>query len=174
MTRALPSLLAVAAVLWFTGATAQARTIIECDSCSYPYQQWVDEAKVPTPNVTLTVVGDVSPCEGAGGCTEEGADTIWFAGSGGRQGFYHELGHNFDYSMPAWARARYLAILGRSGPWRRQSYNQSPNEFFADSYALCAFKLWIPLGGEVQDQKPVGGRSVHNRTCRLIRHVAVV
>jgi hypothetical protein len=166
--------LVAGAVLWLAAEQAQAETTtIICNPCSEAYQRWVDDAEVPTPSTTLTVLEQPCPIPPisypAHTCTSPEAAIIWF-GDGGRQTFYHELGHNLDYQMPTWVRERYMGILGRTGEWVQPSVlHHSPNELFAESYALCAFKLWVPRGGAVQGQSPVGGRRVHNRVCRLIR-----
>lgn len=160
-------LLIAAAAAALATPSAQAHTTISCASCLRPYQHWIEEAKVPTPNATLTVIETSE----AVSSTEEGTSTIWLnlSALNVRQAFYHELGHNFDYLMPEWVRTRYLAILGRKGPWRQpEALHFSPHELFAESYALCAFRSWLPPGGEIQGQEPVGGRIVHNRTCHLI------
>jgi hypothetical protein len=149
--------------------SAQADTTITCEPCSRPYQRWVDEARVPTPDMMLAVIE--APCPyltEVGACTAAGTDTIWFSTSR-RQVFYHELGHNFDwYVLPEWARVRYLAILDLAGPWEQpEAGHQSPNELFAESYAFCAMQP-VTHGGGVAGQVPVGGWRVHNRVCRLI------
>lgn len=151
-------------------------TIIVCEPCSYPYQRWANESKVPTPVTTLRVVEGAGPCEDAIACTVPSEATIWFEGAafGNRQTFYHELGHNFDYLvLPEWARARYIALLGREPqPWLEPTQlSRSPNELFAESYALCAFQLRITSGLAVRGQHPPGGRRVHNEVCRIVTQI---
>lgn len=147
---------------------AQASTTISPDSgTTYPYQRWVDEARVPTPDVTLTVVEAPCPYEQATGCTRDDASTIWLNPVlGHRHEFLHELGHQFDYHvMTDEARAQFLAIRHDTRAWR--SPPDSPHEQFAEAYALCAqpqranwhqaaFRYWQ-------------GRSAHRAVCGLIR-----
>lgn len=43
---------------------AQAHTtIVAPPGAHFPYQQWVDEAKVPTPDATIAVVEDAAGCQ---------------------------------------------------------------------------------------------------------------
>jgi hypothetical protein len=149
---------------------AQAQTTITCEPCSYPYQQWVDEAKVPTPDVTLTVVEHSCITPSAPACSFPEEGVVDFGSDfHPRQSFYHELGHVFDYYiLPEWARVRFEQIDGQSAPWEEPALlHRSPNEQFAESYAFCALKghtktPWI------NGQHVPGGVTVHNRVCRLI------
>lgn len=162
-------LVSLAALVVFP-AVAQARTtIIEPPGSHFPYQQWVDEAKVPTPEVTLTVIEDASGCEGEGSaCTAEGAATIWADPLWSKRwDFLHEIGHNQDYVMPDWARTRFLSLTRDPRPWR--SPPNSPHERFAEAWAACA--IWgyriarRPELGYLWEPSP----RLHRRICRLIR-----
>lgn len=165
-------LIAVAAALWTP--TAQAgTTIVPPAGSPIPYQQWVQEARVPTPHVALTIVEE--PCvfldDFAQACTSPETGTIWFGG-GGRTTFYHELGHNFDYyELTESARVRYMTLIGRSGQGWRQPGTFSPHELFAESYLGCAYRPRMSQDGTVMGQEVVGGWRVHNRVCRLIQRV---
>lgn len=109
-------------LIWPAGASAHT-TITGCDQhrvctpLSLPYQQWVDEAKVPTPSVIVLLKEAACPNdENALACTDyltvwmtpQSPDTDWHVIRGA---FLHELGHLY---------------------WR------SPNEQLAQQYSLCA------------------------------------
>jgi hypothetical protein len=85
--------------------------------------------------------------------------------------FFHELGHVFDLTLLDHAdRRRFARIHRRSGRWFGGP--NSPGEWFADSYSLCA-----RYGPRLQAHaatsyayRPSAGR--HRASCRLIRAVA--
>jgi len=161
---------------------------ITCDPCSYPYQAWADESKMPTPEVTLEVIetteakGCPSRVLNFAGCTRPSEGKIWLApemiGRAYPRGtFYHEIGHNVDADfLPDWMRARFMAILALEGPWYADVEEVdylTPNEKFADVYAECAVKpvirrehLWGR--GPIYGSEPIGGRPRHNALCRMI------
>jgi hypothetical protein len=131
--------------------SAQASTVISSESgTSYRYQRWVDRAKVPTPNVTLTVVeeGCVDDADYATGCTSPGSYVVRVATESQRRyirrAFLHELGHNFDYyEMDAVRRAWFGRTVGLTGAWvSRELGSSSPHELFAETYAQCASGAW--------------------------------
>lgn len=157
------------ASLALAGSAQGSTTIIAPVGSTVPYQRWVDEAKVPTPDVTLTVVEE--SCEGAAACTSADTDVVNVGPMpfGRRHAFLHELGHRLDYLMPEWVRIRYMAIVGLGGAWRQpEALHYSPHEMFAESYALCARRPKIERGGGVDGEEPIGGWRTHNRVCRLI------
>jgi hypothetical protein len=112
----------------------------------FPYQRWVDEAKVPTPDVTLTVVESNEPCNGRRACTIPEEGMIWLGPEYGaletHRDFLHELGHNFDDDvMTPGARARFRALSRHpSIPWAEPGLA----ELFAETYRQCA--LTTPAG----------------------------
>ncbi len=120
-------LIALAAILALGVSTAQAQTtIIAPPNASYPYQQWVDRAKVPTPNRSVQVVESSEPCsEPSLGCTD--GSTIWimvWPGEPVVMTLYHELGHVFAFEHP--------------------DFRHYEDERFADIYARCALsrRIW--------------------------------
>lgn len=135
MRQPLKRALLLAAVLLALGASsASADTIIV--SSNPIYQRWVDEAKMPTPDVTLTVVETGCPDGVSLACTAPGTDTIWEEEEY-RPTFLHELGHNFDYLlMPVWARERFETLTADPGPWTNG--RTGADERFADTYSRCA------------------------------------
>jgi hypothetical protein len=142
-------LLLLTGIIMALGASgAQAQTTITCEPCAYPYQRWVDEAKVPTPDVTEQVVESASaPCEEVLACTD--GPTIYLLSHLAVRGtFYHELGHVFAFfNFP-------------------ELYT---SERFADSYAFCAQgqkvkPRWLLSVGEGLTT----GRQLE-RFCRMIR-----
>jgi hypothetical protein len=153
------ALLLAIAVLALGASEAQAHTTIV--SPNPAYQRWVDEAKVPTPDATLTMIPDSGPCEGATACTEDGSLTIW--GSMDREGFLHELGHNFDYYvMPAWARSRFEVLTKDSREWL-----SGPDEHFASAYARCAL-VGPRFHGDPNLFVKGNGRAVRQATFRAV------
>jgi hypothetical protein len=146
-------------------------TIIAPAGSAVPYTEWVAEAKVPTPPVTLTVVEARCFDDEAAACTSSGTFTIWDADEGEpRATFWHELGHNFDYyALPAWARERFEILTEDARPWTADP--NGPNENFASAYARCAetgprFRgdpnLRIKGNGAAID------RVTYRRICRMI------
>jgi len=178
----LSRLLAFLVALALFPAAAQAHTtIIEPVGSHFPYQQWVDEARVPTPEMVIVVIeGDDACLEQNGGCTAPDEGAIWvepsrIVGRRPRAMFLHELGHNEDHAvLPAWMRERYQKIMGLTGAWFQPEAGWfSPNEWFAETWAECAVKPHLPeratLGiGPIFGQEPMGGPAAHNAACRML------
>ena len=106
-----PALLAALAA---APGPAAAATDVDPPAGAFPYQQWVDDAKVPTPDVEIHVIETMCPPELAGfalACTAKGTYTIWLSPEGGdRATFLHELGHNYDYyELGRWASRQFRA-----------------------------------------------------------------
>lgn len=158
-------------LIGFLISTAQAHTTIV--SSNPIYQQWVDEAKVPTPNVTLTVIEeactDLPGGDTAEACTAPGG-TIWALGVD-RKDFLHEVGHNADYyTLPQWARDRFRLLIHDPREWRADP--NGPNEKFASTYARCAI-TGADFRGEPDLAIRGGGSNyvsgpLYRRLCRLI------
>lgn len=177
-------------------AGAQAHTTItEPVGSHFPYQQWVDEAKVPTPEVTIAVIETSAEwgCPDAGhnvAACAVGAplDRIYIAPEAAarvspRKTFYHELGHFADYdSLEEWMRSRFMELLRLAPPWRPgpEDASTAPDEVFADSYAQCAMLPYLPRHyrgpregvfeyGPIFREDPIGGRLTHNKVCRMVQ-----
>lgn len=180
-------LIVVGAVLGFAGSASAHTTIIAPAEAHFPYQQWVDEAKVPTPDVTLEVIetaadhGCPDRVLNYAGCTSPQLGKVWaapeaFARRGPRQTFWHELGHNVDADLlQPWMRERFMELFGLTGPWLIEGEPEpyGPNERFADVWAECALKPKLPLRaglgfGPIYQREPMGGRRVHNAICRML------
>lgn len=168
----------VLASLALAGSAQAATTIIAPVGSTVPYQRWVDEAKVPTPDVTLTVVESQGGCEGEGSaCTHEGETTIWLdpAPFGdevintayAREALLHEVGHQASYRMPGWALSRFETMRGDARPWR--SPPNSPHEQFAEAWRLCAENA---RGRAEAGYDYNASGSMQRRVCRLIRRVS--
>jgi len=172
-------LLAWLALGALASSSAAQTTIVEPEGSHFPYQRWVDQAEVPTPDATITVV-ETSAKEGCPGsatyavaCTAPTEQTIWLApdvliGWQPRLTFLHEIGHNVDADLlTSWMRSRFLAILKLLGAWGDESSQPyPPDERFADVYAECAIHPFVPphhLGFE-----PIGGPVRHDRLCRML------
>lgn len=171
------SKIAVLAVLAFLMSVSQAQaTTITCGSCSLPYQQWADESKMPTPEVTINVVEEacpgLAPGEFAWACTSMGTATIWDAAPD-RETFLHELGHNFDYYvLPVWARERFEVLTEDGRPWKADP--NGPDEGFASAYAQCA-ATGPRFRGDPGLQIKGNGAAIRQTTfraiCRMIANV---
>lgn len=172
-------LIAVGVLAVLAPSAAANATIVEPEGGHYPYQRWVDEAKVPTPDGAITVV-ETSADHGCPGrelnydaCTKPAERLIWFspdaAAGEPREIFLHEIGHNVDhYLLPTWMRVRFMVILRLSGTWQELAEPQpyTPAEVFADTYAECALRPYYSprhLGFQ-----PRGGAVNHNRICRML------
>ena len=133
-----------------------------------PYSGWLTHFAVPAPPGYVDF--GIGPCANPleVGCMEwtspiatvriERADRL------DRLTFAHEMGHVFDYYVlePMGARPSFAALEGF--PWR----SPRSEEYFADSYALCA--LHRRLARTVTTD--YGFRvtpSLHRRICSLIR-----
>jgi hypothetical protein len=188
----LATLLVVLAAFLVAVAPASAdTTILEPAGSDFPYQQWIDESAVPTPDVTIEVisseVGHGCPDRVLDyvACTAPSEGKIWIdetaAGEGHpRETFMHEMGHNFDADvLPEWARERFDALYDLGGPWVvfAEPEPKSPDEWFADVYAQCAILPYVSreavhsLGvGPISGGEPIGGRrEIHNKVCRMLQ-----
>ncbi len=175
MTKSILGVLA-ALVLAAPGAAEAHTTIIEPVGSHFPYQRWVNEAAVPTPSVTLTVVEE--PCPGEEdldvACTIPEEATIWMDprrvigrhGWWAREVFYHEMGHNFDADVLSEAeRAGFARLRGTRRQWEYPEESTANGNFgleevFADAYAGCALDLPDFLRGTITAVAP--------RSCRFI------
>jgi hypothetical protein len=175
--RSIKVILVVAVVLATFGWMnwAKASTVISPESgTSYPYQRWVDEASVPTADVTVRVVDRGCPWSASSSCTysDEDGSVIYLPPDGirHRQTLYHELGHLFDYSaMTDTAHAQFLAIRHDPREWR--SPPNSPHEQFAEEYSFCAFQA-RPHRPEAYGYDFWRGIGKHRAACSLIRALA--
>lgn len=170
------ALVAVLVCLIWAAASKGATVIVApAAGTGLPYQAWVNEAQVPTPDVTLTIVEDSSGCQGQGSaCTVEGGQTIWidptpFEGVGVSEDdvhetLLHEVGHQAGYRMPPWVLARFEAMRGDPRPWRQAP--NAPIEQFAEAWRLCA----EGARGRVEGgYKYRAGAAMQGRVCRLLR-----
>lgn len=154
-------------------APAGAITLVSDADVRTP-QRWADEAKVPTPRVTVRLI--LAPCpNGAPAC----ANVPWYGALGSiywepvrasRAHFLHEVGHHFDYEMRDWARDRFRALIGDQRGWRAPP--NSPHEKFAEAYSWCARHTHIRRAASrwIFDYRPTP--RLHRRACRLIRFAA--
>jgi hypothetical protein len=187
MTAAVKQMVAAALlaglILGLGASSASAHTTITCEPCTYPYQQWVDEAKVPTPDVTITVGEDMARCGVfSGGCTDSRTYIEMQPEEEARKTFDHELGHVWDSTtMQPWQRSRYLGLIRRphlpwtvaeleaveGKPFEGWSPRYPAQEFFADTYSLCA--RW----GKALTWTEVGlgmiSKPALEATCKMIR-----
>jgi hypothetical protein len=129
-------------------ASAQGATVIE--SPNPIYQQWVDKARVVTPDLTIQVVE--APCYDAtvgetDGCTAPGMPIYITPDEDTRRTFYHELGHQYDYAT------------GASVAWGWDK------EYFAEAYAVCAIWKRVPWGQRIAGL----GRTKQARACQRLR-----
>lgn len=158
-------ILALFAVLACMGASqATASTTIQTpEPTIFPWQRWVEESKMPTPDLTITLREE--PCPGAPwvtGCVNFEQYEIYFKPNrilkmrdrSRRPLFlFHEVGHFFDREvLTDQLRDRFRAIFGLEGkPWDRARQKPPPGEpiamhpgppmeKFAQGYAECALK----------------------------------
>lgn len=156
-------------------ASAQT-TIIEPMGSHFPYQRWVDEAKVPTPPERLTVSELAGPCTDALGCVD--ADTIYLPGviylsaAELRKVFLHEMGHAFDDQVLTEAdHEAFEEIIGEHSEWIwADDSPESPQEVFAESYSYCARRPIWRISGSVGVGIVVGHARMR-AACRWLRTV---
>lgn len=192
--RSLLPFLAMTAVALPAVAHAET-TIIEPMGSHFPYQRWIGESLVPTPDVTVEVIeqplGEGCPSRhgpfGYVACTVLSEHRIWIAagqieGFNPKETFLHEIGHYFAAEdTPEWARSRFYELYDLSGPWEVFAEPQplSPEELYAEVYPECAEKPYItqkewnaPGNGPVYGSWPIMGRRIsYNKTCRMIRNL---
>lgn len=134
------------------------------------YQQWTEEAREPTPPISIEVIADSSECGGPNACTNVEAP-IWITPFGNlteqRWTWLHELGHQFDYSlMNELSRNRFEELIGDFRDWKADP--NGPNEKFAEAYALCSLRNKLKRTtrfGYKYEPTPI----IHAKVCHLIR-----
>ena len=154
---------------------AHAASVIDPHQGVYPYQRWVEQSDVPTPDVNLRLIETTCPPELVGfatACTQRDTFTIWMNPEGATKArFYHELGHNFDYyELGRWASRRFREIIGDDRPWRTKpgEIGLSPHEIFAEAYGICALRRHIKRA--IIQLPPIRiGPAEHDAICALVR-----
>lgn len=142
-------------------------------------QPIVNRSKMPIPTQTITVnhfqPDDDPPCVNrAVACATPG--TMWFSSVdyyGDPETIWHETGHEFDdYVMDNQARAEFLLVHHDTRAWL--SPPNSPNEQFAEAYALCSEYGYAnppqPIHMDYQYQATL---EQQRRICSLIRRTAI-
>jgi hypothetical protein len=125
------------------------------------WQQWVDEAQMPTLSGTLLVDNDPAPCMGGAACSSspnmalqqpdgsliyaDGPAETWAAPNVAEWSFDFELGHQFDWAYLTDAdRAEFAQLWGSTLHWwdtlagTQQSMEDGLEAEYADIYATCA------------------------------------
>lgn len=136
--------LAVLTLLLAAGwaATASASTIQPDGQPAQPFAYWLVTSHAPEPPAEIVIDPAACPDVVSVWCAAPGR--IFTNGSSlSRSGFYHELGHQFDYAgMTDTARAQFAAIFHRAYDaatyWEDVSRDRSLAEWFAEGYRLCA------------------------------------
>jgi hypothetical protein len=122
-----------------------------------PFQRWADDSHVPTVDQRVTLHRNAERCaleRAIWGCASRAGFVVVAAPVGRRrQTLLHELGHLFEFEMPAWKRDRFSQIFGS---W--------DVEVFAETYANCAKSR---RAQPRTDFMPTLGS--YRRACRLIR-----
>ncbi|HUO71684.1 MAG TPA: hypothetical protein VMU39_12995, partial [Solirubrobacteraceae bacterium] len=131
--------LVAAAVFAVPVGTADAAVVVAEGARSQPARVvngWLRRLALPLPRGTITV--SFAPCPGilwVDGCSAPGA--IWLRPSfADRAVLLHELGHQFDYGQPPWARAAFEALGHDPRPW--DAAPNGPDEQFAEAWMGCA------------------------------------
>lgn len=161
--------------------SADAVVLVNPDgSRAEPYQTWADRAKVPTPDVTITISDDVSLCRATqvvDGCAPHGLIVVrqrceTYRSLALRRDcrfvFWHELGHQESREMPQWKRDAYSQLMGAG--WTDVSIaTPGPgsylDEAFASAFALCQFGRTSVYTREVISG--TDNQQIH--ACRMIR-----
>lgn len=168
--------LAALVVLGLAGQ-ASAATITPESGSSYPYQRWLDEAMVPTPDAEITVHETPCPSEAPWGGTAPCAQgtEIWLPPTRHpHRLFFHEVGHVFDtVELDDDERAAFLALIDEVGsPWMVGP--DAPGEQFAEAYQWCARFEALPRARDRRGTWSFNygywpGPRLHLRVCALIR-----
>jgi hypothetical protein len=145
------------------------------------YQSWVDAVqRVPTPEgaITVEIMDSENDCVGTAlGCADPRGiiylSPVLTIENGLRGLFLHELGHIFDmYEMTDADRQAYMSITGHTswGYVEGTEHNGWADEWFADTYAICAGAKRIDRRWDYS----VGNRLLHGRkvqrACAVIRY----
>jgi hypothetical protein len=99
------------------------------------HRRWISHLALPLPSATIVVA--VASCPDvpyADGCSAPGV--IWLDPNADQAVLLHELGHQFDYTQPAWARAAFEALNHDRRPWGADP--NGPFEQFAEAWMGCA------------------------------------
>lgn len=132
-----------------------------------PFQGWIDQAQVRAPQGAIDLQMAPCPLAPARSCAIVGTHRIYLnPNRQDRVSFLHEIGHVFDHEMPEWKRGWFMGIMGIEGRGWRSPPN-SPNEQFAEAWALCARHKRIRdvfLGAYEYTVEP----EQHRHVCRLI------
>jgi hypothetical protein len=168
------------------GAQAQT-TIIAPPGSGFPYQRWVDEAAMPTPDLSISIIegdseGEGWPChvpyapKPLAACAFVEQGTAYFDPLGGEPRFtlYHELGHFVDVATLTDADRRWFADFIRMpvDPWLSEVTHNTAGEDFASVYATCLrFGLRVRFTQmELEDGRYIYPKR-HFRLCRWIERV---
>lgn len=181
----------------FAVSQAKATTIVEPPESHHPYQLWADKAKVPTSDFFSIAIKE-GKCEaeefdaeghlvsitlpGAVACSD-GYDEIEMVveNNEDRKTFYHELGHVWDGRMLTdQMRTRFLKLIRQPGlPWWQPPEVEEEeillaewwgSEWYADAYAVCAFRNRFPRGTIYVAGNGLIGPPAMRKICHLIRH----
>lgn len=129
--------------LGFLAAPAQAATLVSDEH--FKYQQWLDDAKMPTPKrrVKFHLTGCFNGETEASCSFPRGG--IWLARAHheDKPVFLHEFGHQIDYwLMTDKRRFRFAALVGRpmqsANDWTGSNERVLLAETFASAWSLCA------------------------------------
>lgn len=134
-------------------ASASGVTLVRPDgSRPEPLATWVKHARVPSPEMALTVFYDASSvCDGSLACASDGLISL----GGPRCSLprryrttcqfiaFHEIGHNDDhYRLTDAQRAQFMALPGVANSWYGDIdgdlLGDTPHEMYADAWAMCA------------------------------------
>jgi hypothetical protein len=146
-----------------------------------PYQRWVDEARVSTPDVQITLHLEGCPHQAPPpgevlGCATQDPPAIWLPNPRDRQTLMHEIAHFFDArEMTARNRRTFRAIMKEGGRgWltpQADRFDTGPLfEQFAEGWRMCARSLRWPSLYSDYDYLPT--RHQHRKVCRLIAQAA--
>lgn len=164
-------LAAAALTLLLLAAPAGAKTTLVLDGVERPepYQRYVDQARVPTPEMRVPLVLSAERCRGREACTN--GTTIWLGDPfWQRYAVLHELGHVYDrHVLEDRHRHRFHALMRDWRPW-----DDAVEEVFADAYWSCSMNGRRPAVRTPLYAAPGrrGGVYQHRKVCRLIHQAS--
>jgi hypothetical protein len=146
-------LVVVLAVLLLAPAAGAHTMLLRDDGTTMggPWQQWVDRARVPTPDVTVRV-SFTNPAAGPDVAYIWPGDTTIYVPKPDLitpELLLHEIGHIYDvmYLRDSERAAIMQRVLHRPGAWR-EGPPDSPHEQFAEAYAVEATtRAYRPVTG---------------------------
>lgn len=162
------------ALLAFPASASAHTTVIGGSTRAVALQRYVNQSKVPTPDMSIKVVDSRCPKPDAVACATWD-DVIYLdpvlTKPVLRIVFLHELGHIYDQNlMTETRRAEVSSVMSWVGPWQQPELGHgAPLELFANLYSDCAAaKSVSPFRARKPNSLLIAPNRQKARACALI------